>query len=72
MAIRKNIPTAQSQSLVQRKGLRDKVLRIYFDHPCGNKFNSNFHLSTPDLNFKYMWATPLLKVKKYMNYLIST
>lgn len=49
---------------MQREGLRDKVLRIYFDQPCGNKFISNFYSTTSNLNFKYMWAMPLLKAKK--------
>jgi hypothetical protein len=45
--LRKNIPTAESQSLARREGLRGKVQCIYFDPPYGIKFNSNFQWSTP-------------------------
>jgi len=64
MATRKNIPTAELQSLARHEGLRGKVQCIYFDPPYGIKFNSNFQWSTSNHNFKNMSVTPLLKAKK--------
>ena len=39
-------------SLAEREGLRGKVQRIYFDPPCGIKFNSNFQWSTTSRDVK--------------------
>ena len=39
-------------SLAEREGLRGKVQCIYFDPPCGIKFNSNFQWSTTSRDVK--------------------
>src|SRR5436190_16038159 len=39
-------------SLAEREGLRGKVQCIYFDPPCGIKFNSNFQRSTTSCDVK--------------------
>jgi adenine-specific DNA-methyltransferase len=39
-------------SLAEREGLRGKVQCIYFDPPCGIKFNGNFQWSTTSRDVK--------------------